>query len=610
MNDHILEYCLDYIYSDLKPEFAILIKGEWGSGKTYLIEQIKSKLNNELIKDSEIISLSLFGVNSIDELDEKIYQSLHPVLSSPQFKFASNLIRSAIKVGTNVDINGDGKKDISLSFGGIPTKKKFSESQLKKKLLIIDDLERTKLNPSIIFGYFSEMIISHGLKTIIIGNDSQIDCKNIEKDYKLIKEKIVGIEFTLEPNIEDAIQSFIDEIELNDYKKEIQEICIQVLNILEYKNLRNLRQAFYNFKILIDLLPDEIEPHYLQKSFRIFLGLFLQNKKNEINENTIKDAILAIEEHGISYKKFKENQEKKEFTFSYYNSLIPLASCWKGIIFHGEYTKETILENFNKDITPIKEETEENPLISLMSNWSDLKTDDFRTLYTTVIELFNKGEYLTPHAILHYVNIMLCFINWKIIDQHRDKFLADTISTIEKYKFQIEPIDRFNYFDLTYGGFGLSEGNDGLNQVRDKLIEFNETNFMNKKRTTLNNDIMNLKSNLEEFTKKILHVGGNGFYRNIPVFSLIDIESFSKIFLGLSHFQQLLLIESFEERYGIVYGNKPFDPIYKPDLENIKKFKDILEENIGEKLYNPQAINLSRNIDRIEKLIEYIGSFI
>jgi hypothetical protein len=32
MNEHIHQYCLDYIKTKTKPEFGILIKGSWGCG--------------------------------------------------------------------------------------------------------------------------------------------------------------------------------------------------------------------------------------------------------------------------------------------------------------------------------------------------------------------------------------------------------------------------------------------------------------------------------------------------------------------------------------------------------------------------------------------------
>ena len=40
MNEHIENYCIDYIESEFNPQFAILIKGEWGCGKTYFINKL------------------------------------------------------------------------------------------------------------------------------------------------------------------------------------------------------------------------------------------------------------------------------------------------------------------------------------------------------------------------------------------------------------------------------------------------------------------------------------------------------------------------------------------------------------------------------------------
>ena len=47
MNEHIKEYCEQFIESQSKPEFALFIKGKWGVGKTYFINELLEKYSKK-----------------------------------------------------------------------------------------------------------------------------------------------------------------------------------------------------------------------------------------------------------------------------------------------------------------------------------------------------------------------------------------------------------------------------------------------------------------------------------------------------------------------------------------------------------------------------------
>ena len=67
-NKHIEEF-LDY-YCESKEElnYAVMLKGAWGSGKTYFMKDYVSKKG----KQSKFLHLSLYGISSFLELDDLI----------------------------------------------------------------------------------------------------------------------------------------------------------------------------------------------------------------------------------------------------------------------------------------------------------------------------------------------------------------------------------------------------------------------------------------------------------------------------------------------------------------------------------------------------------
>ena len=97
MNEHIRDYCKKFIESQENPHYAVFLNGKWGTGKTYFINKLLEEYTDDTdVKSNDIIKISLFGVKSTDEIDMKIYQAIHPILSSKAVKLFGAVVKSAI----------------------------------------------------------------------------------------------------------------------------------------------------------------------------------------------------------------------------------------------------------------------------------------------------------------------------------------------------------------------------------------------------------------------------------------------------------------------------------------------------------------------------------
>ena len=75
-NDEIIKVMLEYIEED-KYKSAILINGEWGSGKTFFItEKLSKVIKNKIKNDGKYIYVSLYGVENVEELSNKLYSEI------------------------------------------------------------------------------------------------------------------------------------------------------------------------------------------------------------------------------------------------------------------------------------------------------------------------------------------------------------------------------------------------------------------------------------------------------------------------------------------------------------------------------------------------------
>lgn len=71
---------LDSYFETKNIDGALLLNGSWGSGKTYYIEKYVDSFN--VNNKERAVYISLNGLKSIDEVNNALFASLHPVLST------------------------------------------------------------------------------------------------------------------------------------------------------------------------------------------------------------------------------------------------------------------------------------------------------------------------------------------------------------------------------------------------------------------------------------------------------------------------------------------------------------------------------------------------
>ena len=87
-----------------------MINGEWGSGKTHFwnhkLRQRIENIPNAKGKNYKTIYISLYGINSIEEISKKIFLETNPMMSKTLKKFVDNADGNVIPeyVKTGIDI--------------------------------------------------------------------------------------------------------------------------------------------------------------------------------------------------------------------------------------------------------------------------------------------------------------------------------------------------------------------------------------------------------------------------------------------------------------------------------------------------------------------------
>ena len=161
-------YILHYLKKD-KTHTAVMLTGEWGSGKSYYIE-------NELVpflkkEKAAAVVISLYGLNDISMISKNIYMELRmSILAGKQ----SESLTTGKIIAKNLLKNITGFVGIQLGLSKEELNELYKSVDLKDKLLIFEDVERSSINIINLLGYVNSLVERDGAKVLLVANENEI----------------------------------------------------------------------------------------------------------------------------------------------------------------------------------------------------------------------------------------------------------------------------------------------------------------------------------------------------------------------------------------------------------------------------------------------------
>ncbi len=300
-NKNIYNFLMQYL-EIANPQYAVLLSGHWGCGKTHFIknwiqkfkENVKNtehSLNPNTI-DVDPIYVSLYGLKSIAELKNEINAQLHPLLNSKGVLLGKKILTIAGKIVFKTDLSADTDSDnikpsISGTFEPLNLLKSDDEScVISSKLLVFDDIERSFIDVKQLLGFVNSFVEHFSCHVIIIGDTTKF--KGSDSDsYNEFKEKTIGRCFQVEPDVDEAITSFLED---KKYWIRINHIMIEnSFRCTKYNNLRILRQCINDLNTQFDGIEQSEEYNDLFVKRLVAISIFVYF---EINTPKYKDCIL------------------------------------------------------------------------------------------------------------------------------------------------------------------------------------------------------------------------------------------------------------------------------------------------------------------------------
>lgn len=233
---HLKKY-LGYYCTCQNPGYAVLVTGEWGTGKSFQV--------NEALATKEKYYVSLFGLQTVEDVYSTVYATMFPIKA--KIKGAAGTVGE-----TGVDF-GFG----SISAGGLASgvvNALIREKVNTDRTLIFDDLERCGLTLKETLGVINRYVEHHGCRVVVIAHDERLTA-----DFKESKEKLFGQTIKIEPQTLSAFDKFIYTYkETNSYSflQSCSEDILGIFNSSSANSLRILKHVVEDLTRLFEALSE------------------------------------------------------------------------------------------------------------------------------------------------------------------------------------------------------------------------------------------------------------------------------------------------------------------------------------------------------------------
>lgn len=651
LNDkEIAEIIKGYI-TDENTDSAILINGEWGSGKTFfvknkIINEYENKRYSKFKKKIKFIYVSTYGVKAINELDNKIFYSIIGDLLPKKIKKYNAILEKGIS----------SIYDIVKAFKELPNIPKDSIRNLldilqKKKqkdyILVFDDLERCEMPIAELLGYINEFVEHKSIKTILIANEKEILKKKmysnnelkylvaenkmldipiektgiddifyknnkLEKDedkklnieeldkrvekifgedllYSQIKEKLIGITILYVPDLKSVLETIIDEEISNQKVKEcIKTYDNRLINIMQNKNHINIRTLKIALKII-------------EKIFNVMFEMDLSMYEERIVHNCRTDILTYTMFECIEYKEgnSKESNKTEIFTISEENNYMDVKN---GFSFIDDIIKKSYIncKKVKEVITLyMKTKTEdvndlEDPINVLGYYWQ-MDDKDIERNYLLLKEKLSKNLY----KISSYPKII--FIIMKLNDiGFPEYYLEDVKNIMYNNLKKVDNVEKFSDLDELNFSFNNQEEIKKYEEIINPIKDYIEELTKNERKENINLKIEKKAGWGQNFSNYCMEKK-NTFISRKEFFNLIDVENL----LDCIKISKTKDISDFRRCIATIYNFKNLKEFYENDLQKLELFLEGLQ-NIDEKQMEEYDKSKQYNIEWIKRNIQDI----
>ena len=631
--DDLVESILDYIRSDYT-DYAIMINGEWGSGKTYFWNhKIRNRIENMTVNGKKLttIYMSLYGISNLEEISKKIFiettqlmdKNLKKYMNSNGQTFIPEYAKTGLDMANFFGVTQNGDKVDYENF--------FSTDD---KVLCFDDLERANVDVIDILGYINNFVEHDHIKTIIICNEKELSTKlkssNLEmktfiatylldkedkllttdkpmvekiedtiedvfdkaNDYERIKEKLIGETFEYAPEFTYIINGLLiryeNDRELIRFLRENTHLIVSTFIKSGTRNLRILKHALNDFKKIFDMVNKSYpntNNRILQTMLIFTIAISFEIKAGKVT----KDKFINIQNNEeykslvVSSRVFMDNRQFyiKEFDNNYYYNFKTEYRFFKFIEMYVR-TRIFDMKTFKQDMEDIINTVDTDKLPGykrlLTEEYWKISDDQFPKVVDDVIESVKNGEI----RLIDVVKIYTYFVYF--VKKGLINYDMQTINSVFLNGMNISSITSDYCEDADEELSQLSIDENGpdmqeiLNRFRDLNNQLKNKMYRSKADSIFKNIPMKMEKFYDLFDKECM---------DVPIFKYSDPYQIFQRISCASNEDIVTIKEKLLDR-----SNKNAK-ILIPELNNMYKLKQVVDDYIGDKMPSIKIVMLS-----------------
>lgn len=592
MKNEIFSVTQDYL-NNPKTDYALMVYGSWGSGKTHFVKNELFNFIKEIPKETITTSkrhicktntvvyynpiyISLYGLDSIDNIYTKIVSSIFPILN--------NRLLLLAKAGLNglaefKGINTDELKQI-----------KFFKGITNKDVLFFDDLERidnNKIDIQSVLGYLNYLSEHCHHKVIVIANE-----ENITNNYLQFKEKTIRYSLNYTPNLNEVYDSVSQRYESDyfDFLTTQKNLILNIFNARKYRNIRTLIFITDTFRNLFFTQTDKYQNEINKEILTIYTIIAIEAKEGhtseELQESLPQTESLSLSESfdiGLLNEK-AENITQNDAVKEMYDKT--LRDCYHkfldnitffpeliNYVFDG-YIQTSVLNRIIETIRNkyIQQEIPEfQTYAKRIFNWTTIPDNEFNNTIKCIKKsladcLFGVNDILRIYASFIHIESMN-IDDFKITEK-------DNLSFKKAIDAAMKDLEYLPYFDMQitiWDEYDDSDAKEKYNELRNYAITINQKHK--------NESIQAQKDKIIEMIQN----------NDVERFNIFISDTNSRIlFISLNpqDIVTTLLSANAEIKQIFFQGLKSFFPtnLTNPsqnDILFLEKIKEFLDEYIG-----------------------------
>jgi KAP family P-loop domain len=530
-NSHLKSY-IEYYQTLEAPRFAVLVTGEWGTGKTHLVKALLPWEG----ENAKACYVSLFGMKSSEEIVAAVYSEMHPELAKTEKKIegAGEAIRGVSVFG--FALGGVG------SFLASVAAAKMRKDVDQSKIIIFDDLERSDVNEKVLLGTINNYVEHYKCKVIVIAHEDYLI-----QGIKDSKEKIFGQTIRITPDLQSAFDSFLSEINSPDSRQFVADSSTSIIAVFkasDVKSLRILRQAMFDIVRLYEALFVKYRQNTqaMHEIIELFFALNLEVREGRIDREAFTSFRRMIShQKGADgqYIKTKIGIAQDRYNFIKLDSYLLNDEVLTQMLLMGRFESSAICTSL--DDSPHYAKLETLPPWRRVIEFDSLEDDKVDEAIKAMNQQFDDRSVTESGEMLHIFALRFMLAKRGVEAKTEQQVEADCKAYVDDLLLsgQLPPptepsqFERSRWLDSAHNhSFWNSEYKDSFQRVgmhlRDQSIQSLEKTYPEAAA-----DLMKLMSaDIRKFASAISYSGeGDHKFARLPVLRFVQAEVFVEAWL-------------------------------------------------------------------------------